>query len=472
MSCHYKPYSGYKLSYVPRTNKISSTMSGGKFGGPGKSILLVIDVQNDFLPPSGSLAVLTGKPDQQEQCDAAINKINNLVNSGKFDVICYTQDAHPPGHISFASTHGKKPYDFDTIPLKKSTDGSEYYQVLWPDHCRSDGEHQGMNFPQSLKVKLNDGSENFSFSKGQNPHVDSYSAFKDAEGNDTGLHTKLISMGVTDICVSGIARDFCVWWTARDATTYVDETGKRYFNVIFAWDATLPVPGFPTLKSGAIMPDYDAGAAVPAPHQRKIAELQASGLDYVKDIHPQLTVNTPDGNKWVEACLSSYGILTLNTDVLLTKIDDPSSILRSMPPPPSHGPSGRIERATGVGHPTLSRQDAIGSPAHPTFMRQDAIGSPVHPTLSRQAAIGSEVHPTFMRQDAIGSPVHPTFMRQAAIGSELNDYSPTSAERMTDSDLEVLKPKIGGGLVNKKPVFRLTPANSVQNTLDLSIFRY
>ena len=383
MSCHYKPYTSYKLSYVTGVNKARGSMSGGGFGGKGKSILLVIDVQNDFLP-GGSLGVLHGMEDQNKQCDEAIAQINKLIDSDKFDLICYTQDAHPPGHTSFASSHeGKAP--FQTTTLTNSTNGNKYEQVLWPDHCRTDCEHIGMNYSDKLHRNTKDSSKIFEWSKGCYTSVDSYSAFKDAEGKDTGLHLKLINMGVTDICVSGIARDFCVWWTARDATTYVDESGKQYFNVVFAWDATLPVPG------GKNNPDYESSDATP--HQKRIKALSESGTDFTV-IYADLLNNNSVGNKWVEACLTPYGIKTLNTDNVLKAVDAPD--MHIFPPPPSE-----------------------------------------------------------------------PFTRQSGVTDEV--YSPTP---MTEAEPpQVTQPAQLGGYANRKPVFKLTAANTLQNTLDLRLFR-
>ncbi|MGJ4940994.1 bifunctional nicotinamidase/pyrazinamidase [Bradyrhizobium sp. HKCCYLS1011] len=173
------------------------------------SVLLVIDVQNCFLP-GGSLAVKDG-----EQVVPVINRIAKA-----FTNVVMTQDWHTPAHISFASTHsGKKPFEVIDLAYGK--------QVLWPDHCvqGTDGAalSKDLAIPQAELV----------IRKGYHNDVDSYSAFTEADGKTTtGLAAYLKARGITTVFVAGLATDFCVAWTALDArkagfTTYVVEDACR-----------------------------------------------------------------------------------------------------------------------------------------------------------------------------------------------------------------------------------------------------
>jgi nicotinamidase/pyrazinamidase len=162
---------------------------------PGSNAaLIVVDVQNSFIP-GGSLAVKEG--------DAIVPLINQLAK--KFPNVVLTQDWHPPGQISFASSHaGKKP--FDTVKLPYGD------QVLWPDHCVQGTEgaqlHKDLAVPHAQLV----------IRKGFNKNVDSYSAFIEADGKThTGLDGYFKSRGITSVFVCGLATDYCVAWTALDA---------------------------------------------------------------------------------------------------------------------------------------------------------------------------------------------------------------------------------------------------------------
>src|SRR5690349_9968369 len=173
------------------------------------SALLVIDVQNCFLP-GGSLAVKDG-----EQVVPVINRI-----AKSFTNVVMTQDWHTPGHISFASAHdGKKPFEVIDLAYGK--------QVLWPDHCvqGTDGAalSKDLTIPQAELI----------IRKGFHQEVDSYSAFTEADGKTTtGLAAYLKARNVTRVFVAGLATDFCVAWTALDARkagfeTYVVEDACR-----------------------------------------------------------------------------------------------------------------------------------------------------------------------------------------------------------------------------------------------------
>ena len=159
-----------------------------------KSVLIVVDVQNCFMP-GGSLAVQKG--------DEVVPIINKLAKV--FENVVITQDWHHPQHVSFASQHpGKKP--FETIKLAYGT------QVLWPDHCvqGTDGAalYKDLQIPNAQLV----------IRKGFRQNVDSYSAFVEADGKTpTGLAGYLKARGIKTCYVAGLATDFCVAWTALDA---------------------------------------------------------------------------------------------------------------------------------------------------------------------------------------------------------------------------------------------------------------
>lgn len=159
-----------------------------------RSALLIVDIQNDFLP-GGALAVPAG--------DEVIPAVNRLAL--RFDKVILTQDWHPPGHISFASSHlGRQP--FSTIDLPYGT------QVLWPDHCVQGT--RGADFADRLAVP----QAQAVIRKGFHAHTDSYSAFLEADRRTpTGLAGLLRELGVTTVYLCGLALDFCVAWSALDA---------------------------------------------------------------------------------------------------------------------------------------------------------------------------------------------------------------------------------------------------------------
>jgi nicotinamidase/pyrazinamidase len=157
-------------------------------------VLAVIDVQNCFLP-GGTLPVPEG--------DKIIPLINRLAPA--FRNVVITQDWHTRGHISFASSHpGKKP--FETVTLPYGT------QVLWPDHCIQDTPdadvHKELRIPHAQLL----------IRKGYRQHVDSYSAFLEADRKTkTGLTGYLQERGLRRVFLVGLATDFCVAWSALDA---------------------------------------------------------------------------------------------------------------------------------------------------------------------------------------------------------------------------------------------------------------
>jgi nicotinamidase/pyrazinamidase len=158
--------------------------------------LLVIDLQYDFLP-GGALAVADG--------DAVVPLINRL--GAQFRNVVITQDWHPAGHISFASTHaGHAAFDSIILPYGP--------QTLWPDHCvqatRGADLHADLHLPHAQLI----------LRKGCNVGIDSYSAFVEGDrSTQTGLAGYLKERGIDSVFVVGLALDFCVAWSALDART-------------------------------------------------------------------------------------------------------------------------------------------------------------------------------------------------------------------------------------------------------------
>jgi len=184
---------------------------------PAASVLLVVDVQPDFMP-GGALAVAEG--------DRIVAPIGALMKSGVFPLCVATQDWHPAGHVSFASRHeGRKP--FDTIDLHG------HVQTLWPDHCvqGTPGAALHRDLPLDRFEAI--------IRKGTDPRCDSYSGFRNnwnesGERPSTGLAGYLRERGIRDVYVCGLARDICCKWTAEDAV----DAGFRTW---FLWDLTRPV---------------------------------------------------------------------------------------------------------------------------------------------------------------------------------------------------------------------------------------
>jgi nicotinamidase/pyrazinamidase len=156
--------------------------------------LLLVDLQYDFMP-GGALAVSGG-----DEVVAIANRV-----ARNFTNVVLTQDWHPRGHVSFASSHhGRKP--FDTITMEYGP------QILWPDHCVQQSEgaalHRDLDVPHAQLV----------IRKGYHAHTDSYSAFVEADRRTrTGLAGYLRERGVTRVFLLGLATDFCVAWSAIDA---------------------------------------------------------------------------------------------------------------------------------------------------------------------------------------------------------------------------------------------------------------
>lgn len=177
-------------------------------------VILNIDTLRDFCA-GGSLAVQDG--------DAITVPVNRLLESGQFDLRVAVQEAHPAGHVSFASSHpGSKP--FTSIKI----DGAD--QMLWPDHAIEGSV--GGEFHPDLRKDLFD----LVFKKGTDREVDSYSAFFDNCGKPTGLRDILIaeankrgeSASEVEVFLTGLALDYCVGWSARDAANIGFKTTVIY----------------------------------------------------------------------------------------------------------------------------------------------------------------------------------------------------------------------------------------------------
>jgi nicotinamidase/pyrazinamidase len=202
------------------------------FGDDG--VLIVVDVQNDFCP-GGALAVPHG--------DEVIAIVNSL--AARFRNVVLTQDWHPVGHSSFASSHpGKKP--FESIALPYGT------QVLWPDHCVQGTKgaefHPALRAPHAALV----------LRKGADRAIDSYSTFYENDRRTpTGLFGYLRERGLTRLFLAGLAFDFCVRYSAEDARregfdAFVIEDACRGIDIdgsVAATRASLAARGVPCLQA-------------------------------------------------------------------------------------------------------------------------------------------------------------------------------------------------------------------------------
>jgi nicotinamidase/pyrazinamidase len=182
-----------------------------------QAALLVVDMQLDFLP-GGALGIAGG--------DQIVEPIRLLMTSGIFGLQVATQDWHPPGHVSFASSHaGRKP--LDEVELYGRL------QRLWPDHCvqGTPGATLSPHLPWERVQAI--------VRKATDRNCDSYSALRNnwnenGERPPTGLTGYLRDRGVEDVFICGLARDYCCKWSAEDAV----DAGFRVFVV---WDCTRPV---------------------------------------------------------------------------------------------------------------------------------------------------------------------------------------------------------------------------------------
>ena len=198
---------------IIRDNPRKRNRVGGTMSPMATSALVIIDVQNDFCA-GGALAV----PD----AEAILPVVNDLIAA--FQRVIFTQDWHPPGHVSFASSHPGWPvFDRNTLPAGE--------QILWPDHCVAGTPgaalHPGLHVPPHATV----------LRKGVHESVDSYSAFFENDGTTAvGLDALLREASVGEVVLVGLATDFCVLRTALDArrlgySVTVVEAGCRGIDV-------------------------------------------------------------------------------------------------------------------------------------------------------------------------------------------------------------------------------------------------
>jgi len=202
-----------------------------------RDVLITVDVQNDFCP-GGDLAVPRG--------DEVVPVLNRLAQ--RFQNVVLTQDWHPPGHLSFASTHpGRKPHEIITVAYGE--------QVLWPDHCvqgtRGAEIHSALQIAHAALV----------LRKGLNRTIDSYSAFYENDHRTpTGLTGYLRERGLTRIFIAGLAFDFCVRHSAEDAhgqnfAVFVVEDACRGIDVngsVAATRRSFAALNIPCINSSAI----------------------------------------------------------------------------------------------------------------------------------------------------------------------------------------------------------------------------
>lgn len=169
--------------------------------------LLLIDIQNDFCP-GGNLPVTDG--------DKIVPIANALIENGGYDLIVASQDWHPANHGSFASQHpGKQPFEIGELSGKP--------QVMWPDHCVQ--ETPDADFHPDLNTQAFDHVQQ----KGENPAVDSYSAFRDNDQSaTTGLADYLNRQSVTVLDICGLATDYCVSFSALDARDMLPDVKVRF----------------------------------------------------------------------------------------------------------------------------------------------------------------------------------------------------------------------------------------------------
>ncbi|KAL4811018.1 Isochorismatase-like protein [Aspergillus unguis] len=204
-----------------------------------KAALIVVDMQEDFCPPNGSLAV-------QGARDLAPT-INALLRHPGFAVRVASQDYHPPNHISFASIHpppNNIPFE-SSITMANPAAGKETEtkkQTLWPVHCVR--ETPGAEIiPEIDATKLD-----LIVTKGMDPRVEMYSAFADAFGNqdsaivsvNANLRSYLTDRDITDVYIVGVAGDYCVKYTAIDAA----KAGFKSYVVQDATECVVPGSGW------------------------------------------------------------------------------------------------------------------------------------------------------------------------------------------------------------------------------------
>ncbi|KAI0082338.1 isochorismatase family hydrolase [Panus rudis PR-1116 ss-1] len=200
-----------------------------------KSALLAVDVQEDFCPPNGALAVPCGR-----DIVATVNELLSL----PFALKIATKDHHPRGHISFASSHpGAEPFTSFTTIVNPHNPNEKYETRLWPDHCviGTPGNELIPELDQSKVHRI--------ILKGTDPRVEMYSAFRSPLRDPplkeaiSELEDLLSGEGIETVLVVGLAGDYCVKFTAIDSaecgwTTYVVDEGTRCVHGDGSWEDT------------------------------------------------------------------------------------------------------------------------------------------------------------------------------------------------------------------------------------------
>ncbi|OCL05518.1 Isochorismatase hydrolase [Glonium stellatum] len=193
---------------------------------PFKPALVIVDLQEDFCPPNGSLAVQDGR-----KIVSTVNKLLSL----PFALKIATKDFHPQDHISFASNHpspNNKP--FETMITISNPLNPEETQItrLWPDHCVQDTPGA------ELIPELDIGKVHHTVEKGQDKRVEMYSAFADPFTKPVVSQSKLADIlhdaEISDVYIAGLAMDYCVKYTALDSV-------KEGFNTLVVGEATKAV---------------------------------------------------------------------------------------------------------------------------------------------------------------------------------------------------------------------------------------
>ncbi|GHJ86879.1 hypothetical protein NliqN6_3281 [Naganishia liquefaciens] len=202
----------------------------------GKKALIIVDVQNDFLPPDGSLAVPQGRETLPHICKL----IEDESWVKEWDLVVATQDWHPRGHISFASAHpGEKPYT--KIRVSKPSKGEQMDMFIWPDHCvpGTKGAEIEEGVRERLKPWLQDGRLAI-VRKGYNMHVDAFSAFEGAvvdvpdplaASPEVGRY--LADKGIDTCVIVGLATDYCVCQTCLSSLAYEVDGRKTFKTLVY-----------------------------------------------------------------------------------------------------------------------------------------------------------------------------------------------------------------------------------------------
>ncbi|GAA6041772.1 hypothetical protein JCM8097_008327 [Rhodosporidiobolus ruineniae] len=189
--------------------------------------LILIDLQNDFLPPDGALAVPGG--------DAILERaVYPLIDEGEWELVVASQDYHPSGHISFASRHNLPPFSSTLVSLPPERGGAQIEQELWPDHCVR--ETRGCEFETGVQERLDrlraSGGRVEVVQKGADIDLDAYSAFaiplSDPNQDESPLTRLLLAAAIDTLVVVGLATDFCVRASVLAAIAAAQHSKRRW----------------------------------------------------------------------------------------------------------------------------------------------------------------------------------------------------------------------------------------------------